>query len=91
MSDLDDLIERLQDLAMSIQHFHTVPEDGELILQAAAAIENFKEIHEKYYDLLYQVAVKHPEETRHQTAKRYIRAAESPSNEAQCDAAPESD
>jgi len=29
-------------------------------------------LREKYYDLLYQVQTKHPDESRHETAKRYI-------------------
>lgn len=30
----------------------------------------------KYYELLYSVEIKHPNETRHETALRYIREAE---------------
>ncbi len=32
-----------------------------------------------YHELLYAVATKHPGETRHQTALRYIRQTETPS------------
>jgi hypothetical protein len=37
----------------------------------------------KYQELLYAVASKHPGETRHQTALRYIRQAEAPTGEKQ--------
>ena len=36
-----------------------------------------------YHELLYQVATKHPGETRHETALRYIRNAERGSNQTQ--------
>lgn len=36
---------------------------------------------EKYFELLYAVAQKFPDETRHQTALRYIQQAESRSNQ----------
>ena len=35
-----------------------------------------KELQGKYYELLYSVASKFPDETRHETALRYIRNAE---------------
>lgn len=35
-----------------------------------------------YFELLYEVARKHPGESRHETARRYIRQAETPSNAA---------
>lgn len=31
---------------------------------------------EKYYELLYQVSMKHPNESRHETALRYLKNAE---------------
>ncbi len=31
-----------------------------------------KELREKYDELIYQVETKHPNESRHETAKRYI-------------------
>lgn len=34
----------------------------------------------KYFELLYAVASKYPDETRHQTALRYIQQAESKNN-----------
>ena len=43
-----------------------------------------KTLSEKYYELLYAVVRKHPAETRHETALRYIRQAEQSSG--QCSA-----
>lgn len=37
-------------------------------------------IDKKYYDLLYQVQTNNPDESRHDTAKRYIRQAEAHTN-----------
>lgn len=34
----------------------------------------------KYYELIYAVSMKHPGETRHETALKYIRRAEEPNN-----------
>jgi hypothetical protein len=39
----------------------------------------------RYNELLYAVAKKHPDETRHETALRYIRQAEQPKDD-QCHA-----
>jgi hypothetical protein len=41
--------------------------------QPAVPDENYKAL---YMELLYQVSTKHPDETRHETAMRYIRQAE---------------
>jgi hypothetical protein len=47
------------------------------LLRAALQILDQQEfVSAKYYELLYQVACKHPNETRHETALRYIRQAE---------------
>lgn len=44
-----------------------------------------KELQSNYYELLYAVASKFPDETRHETALRYIRNAETNDNgPAQC-------
>lgn len=43
-------------------------------------LQNLIEIKEKYYQLLYQVSMVHPNETRHETALRYIRQAENQEN-----------
>lgn len=37
----------------------------------------FDELDKKYHELLYAVETKYPDETRHETALRYIRKAES--------------
>jgi hypothetical protein len=41
-------------------------------------IRNLEAVAEKYQELLYQVACKFPNETRHETALRYLRQAETP-------------
>jgi hypothetical protein len=48
------------------------------------------ELHEKYYELVYCVASKFPNESRHETALRYIRNAEaySGSVDGQCERKP---
>jgi len=35
-----------------------------------------EELEKKYYELIYAVATKHPNESRHETALRYIRERE---------------
>jgi len=45
--------------------------------EAAAELRRLHEVETKYYELLYAVAVKWDGESRHQTALRYIRNAES--------------
>lgn len=44
----------------------------------------YEELSRKYQELLYQVSIKHPGETRHETALRYIRQAEKSLNLSQC-------
>ena len=39
-----------------------------------------EELKNKYYDLLLQVAKKFPDESRHETAKRYIQERETSTN-----------
>jgi len=50
----------------------------ELMVKAADEIE---QLEAKYYDLIYAVSQKWPNETRHETAFRYIRQAETITNE----------
>ena len=38
-------------------------------------VRNIREVEEKYYELLFAVGIKFPNETRHETALRYIRQA----------------
>lgn len=47
-----------------------------LINDARELRENLAKADSQYYDLIYQVGIKYPNETRHETAKRYIRDAE---------------
>jgi hypothetical protein len=46
----------------------------------AEQIQN-QPLQEKYNELLYQVSTKHPGETRHETALRYIRQVEQSTNQ----------
>ena len=50
--------------------------------EAKAEIERLKG---QYNDLLYQVSIKYPGESRHDTAKRYIQHAERVSDDASCE------
>lgn len=56
---------------------------GQLFRECSKLVE---ELSEKYNDLIYQVATKYPGESRHDTAKRYIKERETP-NPDQCGAA----
>lgn len=56
------------------------PERANMHRQTAEALRELEETKQKYYELLYQVASKLPDETRHETAKRYIRQAENRCN-----------
>ena len=49
------------------------------LVERIAALE---EVKKKYQELLYCVENKFPEETRHETAKRYIMEREKPNNQA---------
>lgn len=56
----------------------------EAALQVSSGIfERQSELSAKYFELLYAVESKHPGESRHETALRYIRQAER-TGEAQC-------
>jgi hypothetical protein len=68
------------DLGFATGHADT---EQDLLDEVGAQI---KELQAKYYELLYGVARKFPNETRHETALRYIRNAETHGNEpAKCD------
>ena len=49
---------------------------AELIGNYEAELARLREVENKYQELLYQVASKFPDESRHDTAKRYIHDAE---------------
>lgn len=53
---------------------------GRIIEDQRHTIETLKQ---KYNDLLFEVQTKHPGESRHQTAQRYIRQAETHEDHAQ--------
>jgi hypothetical protein len=50
-------------------------------LEAAAKPVTSRDVSELYYELLYAVARKFPNESRHETALRYIREAELPTSQ----------
>ena len=64
-------------LADELESYKLINMDGSLIIKAAAELRRLHEVETKYYELLYAVAVKWEGESRHQTALRYIRNAES--------------
>ena len=69
-SSIDRLVMWVLDLGFSTGHADT---EQDLLDEVGAQI---KELKGKYYELLYGVASKFPDETRHQTALRYIKNAE---------------
>ena len=46
----------------------------------AEHFERVRDIEAKYRELLYQISIKHPAETLHETALRYLRQAENQNN-----------
>jgi len=48
--------------------------------QGASELKAMLEVKAKYYELIYAVGIKHPGETRHETALRYIKQAEAHNN-----------
>jgi hypothetical protein len=64
----DPVVYRLQQACQTLQALQ-----GESASQPAVLDEDYKAL---YMELLYQVSTKHPSETRHDTAMRYIREAE---------------
>ena len=73
---IDRLVMWALDLGFSTGHADT---EQDFLDEVGAQI---KELKGKYYELLYGVASKFPDETRHQTALRYIKNAELHDNEA---------
>lgn len=64
-----DLIRQILD-----KHHHALCE--ELRDQVRQFVNERNHFRDRYDELLYAVATKHPDETRHQTALRYIRERE---------------
>lgn len=75
-SDYDALAQELKEVTRRLSLYGAQADDENDRLQA----ENEK-LQEKYSDLIMCVAQKFPDETRHETAKRYIQQAESHDNE----------
>ena len=53
-------------------------------------VSGIRQLARRYYDLIYQVQTKHPDESRHDTAKRYIVNAETPKDNQACAKTPDS-
>ena len=51
----------------------------DIMLSLQSEIDRLAAITDKYGELIYAVGMKHPGETRHETALRYIMQAEAPS------------
>lgn len=66
---LDNEVDILWDWLLSLQK-------REFESSLAETREEIEELREKYHELLYAVATKHPDETRHETALRYIQERE---------------
>lgn len=80
-SPVERLVMWALDLGLATGHADT---EQDLLDEVGAQI---KELQGNYYELLYGVASKFPDETRHETALRYIRNAETHCNgPAQCEA-----
>lgn len=74
IAEPDDLRARVEEIAAELAALSGSPQ-----AEDTAEIERLKA---KYFELLYAVATKHPGESRHDTALRYIRQREQPSNQA---------
>ena len=77
MSDLETTIDRLERVLRIETEAKNRAEDERD--EAEATIDRLTE---RYNELLFQVAYKHPGESRHETALRYIRQAETNCNQA---------
>ena len=69
----EKLVNRTRDLGLSTGHADTAEE---LLDEVLDQLEGKKSIDSLYDELLYSVANVFPNETRHETALRYIRNAE---------------
>lgn len=82
MDDLANLPKRMREISYLLEQGERIPphEDEHLLEVGATEIERLRvEINRLwalYDELLLQVGNKHPDETRHQTALRYLRKAE---------------
>lgn len=60
--------------------FPNMERSSDAASQGASELKALLEVKAKYYELLYAVSIKHPNETRHETALRYIKQAEAHTN-----------
>ena len=95
----EDVTPRLRQLIAKWWHSNQMNErrcasELEAILLSAGGsaprVESRTDVSVKYQELLYAVETKHPGETRHETALRYIRQAETPRDTKACSVAPSS-
>jgi hypothetical protein len=75
----------MDDLYYAMQDFHRLTEANDALqaqveqrdAEIAALLREFMRLRSEYMELIHAVATKHPNETRHQTALRYIMQRES--------------
>jgi hypothetical protein len=73
---LDNVIRRISEASENTKVYCGVDVDPE----CAVLVEKVRAQRLNYNELLYQVSYKHPNETRHQTALRYIKQSENKNN-----------
>lgn len=81
-SSLLALIDQREQVIWNEAHAHHSALYRDEIESLRSEIESLRKTQRLYDELLYQVVKKHPNESRHETALRYIRQAEAPSNNA---------
>jgi hypothetical protein len=75
--EYDDLANQIHLLSKELDKAQIKAEDLEEEHDSMTHWKELEEIKSKYYELILNVESKHSEETRHQTALRYIREKES--------------
>lgn len=83
LSEAEDAEARFKDKILAIVKSNAARRLDALIQEYEGWVCVPREAAEKYNELLYAVATKHPGESRHETALRYIRQAETSSNNCQ--------
>ena len=90
-SEAKDLMETPMELIGWILQRHHEAMLEEIRDQVKTIAADRNELRNKYYDLIMEVAQKWPEETRHETAKRYIRERENKPSECGSQSVPDTD
>jgi len=93
LADIDVALDNVEDASVGLFRVDTNIAVGQLLEEHANEIARLRETQTKYSELLYAVAHKFPDETRHETALRYILEAERREDDgvAQTDTPPEED